>query len=47
MVRTFRDGSQVDGWVLEVVTGPEGPLKQHRAISATTDPLTLPVTSTR
>jgi len=46
VVRTFRDGSKADWWVLEVVTGPYGPRKQHRAIISTTDPLTLPVTST-
>ena len=46
VVRTFRDGSQADWWVLEVVTGPYGPHKQHRVIIATTDPETLPVTST-
>jgi SRSO17 transposase len=46
VVRTFRDGSTADWWVFEVVTGPYGPHKQHRAIVATTDPLTLPVTST-
>lgn len=46
VVRTFRDGSTADWWVLEVVTGPYGLHKQHRAIIATTDPLTLPVTST-
>jgi hypothetical protein len=46
VVRTFRDGSQVDWWVLEVVAGPYGPHKQHRAIVATTDPVTLPATST-
>jgi hypothetical protein len=46
VVRTFRDGSTADWWALEVGTGPYGPHKQHRAIVATTDPLTLPVTST-
>lgn len=46
VVRTFRAGSQADWWVLEVMAGPYGPHKQHRAIIATTDPLTLPVTST-
>jgi SRSO17 transposase len=46
VVRTFRDGSQVDWWGLEVVTGPYGPHQQHRALIATTDPETLPVTST-
>lgn len=46
VVRTFSDGSKADWWVLEVVTGPYGPHKQHRVIIATTDPLTRPVTST-
>jgi hypothetical protein len=42
VVRTFRDGSQSEWWVLEVVAGPYGPHKHHRAVIATTDPLTLP-----
>lgn len=46
IVRTFRDGSQSDWWVLEVGAGPYGPHFQHRAVIATTDPATLPVLST-
>lgn len=46
MGRTFRDGAPADWWGLEVITGPYGPHKQHRAIVATIDPVTLPVTST-
>jgi hypothetical protein len=46
LVRTFRDGSQADWWVLEVVAGPYGPHKQHRVVIATTDPKTLPDLST-
>jgi AcrR family transcriptional regulator len=42
VTRTFRDGSSQDWWALEVITGPYGPEKQERVISATTDPLTLP-----
>lgn len=45
-MRTFRDGSKSDWWVLEVVTGHYGPHKQHRLVVATTDPAILPVTST-
>jgi SRSO17 transposase len=46
VVRTFRDGSQADWWVLEVVAGPYGPHKQQRAVIVTTDPVTLPDPST-
>lgn len=46
VVRTFRDGSQAVWWGLEVVAGPYGPHQQHRAMIATTDPLTLPNPST-
>jgi SRSO17 transposase len=44
--RTFRDGSTQDWWALEIVAGPYGPDKTERAIVASTDPLTLPETST-
>jgi hypothetical protein len=44
--RTFRDGSTQDWWAVEIVAGPSGPDKQERAIVATTDPQTLPDTST-
>jgi SRSO17 transposase len=44
--RTFRDGSTQDWWAVEIVAGPYGPAKQERAIVATTDPQTLPDTST-
>jgi hypothetical protein len=37
MARTFLNGSKVDWWVLEVVTEPYGPHKQHRVIIATTE----------
>jgi SRSO17 transposase len=47
VVRTFHDGSASDWWVLEVVAGPYGPHKPHRAVIATTDPETLPDLSTR
>jgi hypothetical protein len=46
VVRTFRDSSQADWWVLEVVAGPYGPSKPHRAVIATTDPVALPKPST-
>ena len=46
VVRTFRDGLKQDWWVLEVVAGPYGPHKRHRAVVVTTDPETLPITST-
>ncbi len=44
--RTFRDGSTQDWWAVEIVAGPYGPDKQERAIVVTTDPQTLPDTST-
>ena len=44
--RTFRDGSTQDWWAVEIVAGPYGPDKQERAIVATTDPESLPDTST-
>ncbi len=46
ITRTFRDGSTQDWWAVEIVAGPYGPAKQERAIVATTDPQTLPDTST-
>jgi SRSO17 transposase len=46
MTRTFRDGSQEDWWVLEIVAGPYGPDKTERAIVASTDPEGLPDLST-
>ncbi len=46
ITRTFRDGSQEDWWILEVVAGPYGPDKTERAIVATTDPESLPDLST-
>jgi SRSO17 transposase len=44
--RTFRDGSKQTWWALEVKAGPYGPDKTERAVIATTDPATLPDTST-
>jgi len=44
--RTFRDGSKQTWWALEVQAGPYGPEKTERAVIATTDPKTLPDTST-
>jgi SRSO17 transposase len=44
--RTFRDGSKQTWWALEVKAGPYGPDKTERAVIATTDPKTLPDTST-
>jgi hypothetical protein len=44
--RTFRDGSTQDWWAVEIEAGPYGPDKQERAIVATTDPESLPDTST-
>ncbi len=46
ITRTFRDSSQEDWWVLEIVAGPYGPDKTERAIVATTDPQSLPDLST-
>jgi hypothetical protein len=46
ITRTFRDGSTQDWWAVEIVAGPYGPDKKERAIVATTDPQTLPDTST-
>src|SRR5436190_261590 len=44
--RTFRDGSKQTWWALQVKAGPYGPDKTERAVIATTDPATLPDTST-
>jgi hypothetical protein len=46
ITRTFRDGNTQDWWAVEIAAGPYGPAKQERAIMATTDPQTLPDTST-
>jgi len=46
VMRTFRDGSKQTWWALEVQAGPYGPDKTERAVIATTDPVTLPDTST-
>ncbi len=40
--RSFRDGHTEDGWALEVVAGPYGPERAHRAFVVSTDPKTLP-----
>ncbi len=42
ITRTFRDGSQADWWVVEIVARPYGPDKMERAIVATTNPESLP-----
>src|SRR5436189_2086924 len=44
--RMFRDGSKQTWWAWEVQAGPYGPDKTERAVIATTDPVTLPDTST-
>lgn len=42
ITRTFRDGSTLDWWAVEIVAGPYGPGNTERAAVATTDPATLP-----
>ncbi len=44
--RTFRAGHTERWWALEIVAGPYGPAKATRAVVATTDPMTLPESST-
>ncbi len=46
VVRTFRDGHTEEWWALEVVAGPYGPQKLHRAFVVSTDPEKLPELST-
>jgi hypothetical protein len=46
VVRSFRDGHEELWWALEVVAGPYGPEKTHRAIVVTTDPVQLPALTT-
>ncbi len=46
VARTFRDGQTETWWALEVVAGPYGPTKPTRAVVATTNPATLPASST-
>ncbi len=44
--RAFRDGHTEEWWALEVVAGPYGPQKLHRAFVVSTDPEKLPELST-
>jgi hypothetical protein len=46
ITRTGRSGSTQDWWALEIVAGPYGQDKVERAVVATTDPLTLPDSTT-
>jgi hypothetical protein len=46
VARTFRDGHTERWWALEIVAGPYGPTKATRAVVATTNPTTLPESST-
>jgi SRSO17 transposase len=46
VTRVFRDGHSETWWALEVIAGPYGPVKPTRAVVATTDPTTLPESST-
>ena len=46
LTRVFRDGHTQTWWALEIIAGPYGPTHAHRAIVVTTDPSTLPETST-
>ncbi len=43
---SFRDGHTEEWWALEVIEGPYGPQKLHRAFVVTTDPKELPELST-
>ncbi len=45
-MRSFRDGHTQQWWALEVVEGPYGPHKLHRAFVVSTDPEGLPDIST-
>ncbi len=44
--RSFRDGHTEEWWVLEVIEGPYGPERMHRAFVVSTDPEALPEIST-
>lgn len=44
--RSFRDGHAEERWALEVVAGPYGPGRAHRAFVVSTDPKELPGIST-
>ena len=46
IARSFKDGHQEEWWALEVDVGPYGPLRERRAVVATTDPERLPDKST-
>jgi SRSO17 transposase len=46
VARTFRDGQTERWWALEGVAGPYGPHRPRRLVIATTDPATLPETTT-
>ena len=46
VTRQYRDGHQEPWWALEGVAGPYGPDRPRRLVIATTDPATLPETTT-
>ncbi len=46
VTRQYRDGHQETWWALEGVAGPYGPDRPRRLVIATTDPATLPETTT-